>query len=251
MIDSNPDTLAVVEYHLWDGYELPWGANRGQVFYANIFQGTPCFVLDGLWDAWPISTYVTKFNAQQAVPTTVTMSVGAEAVGGDTYEVTIRTCLEPGAPSVALRIYAVGVEDRYPSTPNYSRNTFRVATSTSDISLSAGECDVQVRNITIAPLVSDKGLKIIVWAQEPFSSWPADVYQSAKELWPFSMLPATGDYDNDGDVDMDDYLEFPGCMSGPDPAVPPSPECLSAFDSDSDDDVDLEDFQAFTLSYTG
>ena len=251
MIDSYADTLAVVEYHLWDGYQLPWGADRGQVFYASIFQGTPCFVLDGMFDAWPISTYVTKFLAQEAVPTTVTMSVGAVPVGGDTYEVTIRTCLEPGAASVALRIYAVGVEDRYPSTPTYSRNTFRAATATSDVTLSAGECDVQVRNITLTPQVSSKGLKIIVWAQEPFSSWPADVYQSAKQVWTFEPLPLTGDYDNDGDTDMDDYLQFPGCMSGPDPAASPPAECLSAFDSDGDVDVDLEDFQAFTLSYSG
>jgi len=66
-----------------------------------------------------------------------------------------------------------------------------------------------------------------------------------------------GDYDTDGDVDLDDYLVFADCMAGPD--TPPSPslpgvteqDCLDAFDFEPDNDVDLADFGAFARVFTG
>lgn len=51
-----------------------------------------------------------------------------------------------------------------------------------------------------------------------------------------------GDIDDDGDVDAEDFLGFPPCMSGPD--TPPTPEC-DIYDFDLDDDVDLADYAAF------
>ena len=63
-----------------------------------------------------------------------------------------------------------------------------------------------------------------------------------------------GDYDGDGDVDLDDYLEFPSCMSGPCEApdfVMPSQGCLDVFDFQADADVDLADFAGFQMAFTG
>jgi hypothetical protein len=58
---------------------------------------------------------------------------------------------------------------------------------------------------------------------------------------------AGGDFDADGDVDLDDYPGFAACLGGPltlpSPPVPACVQaCLDAFDFDLDDDVDLEDF---------
>ena len=63
-----------------------------------------------------------------------------------------------------------------------------------------------------------------------------------------------GDYDEDGDVDLNDYAEFDGCLSGPwqaDDFITPSQDCLDVFDFDVDTDVDLEDFGAFQEVFTG
>ncbi len=61
-----------------------------------------------------------------------------------------------------------------------------------------------------------------------------------------------GDTDDDGDVDLADYLVFQTCldMSGPG-VVPASGSCLTYFDADSDSDVDMADGAAFQAVFTG
>jgi hypothetical protein len=59
-----------------------------------------------------------------------------------------------------------------------------------------------------------------------------------------------GDFDGDGDVDLDDLDRLLECLTGPGgtPVEPPPicpGTCLEAFDSDADTDVDLCDFAAF------
>jgi len=51
-----------------------------------------------------------------------------------------------------------------------------------------------------------------------------------------------GDIDGDGDVDADDFVGFPPCMSGPN--QPATGEC-GIYDFDQDSDVDLTDYQTF------
>ena len=61
--------------------------------------------------------------------------------------------------------------------------------------------------------------------------------------------PATqGDCDDDGDVDLADFLIFQTCYTGPGGPLTPGCECV---DFDGDDDVDLQDFLAFQTAYTG
>ena len=60
----------------------------------------------------------------------------------------------------------------------------------------------------------------------------------------------TGDFDLDGDVDLNDYLAFVDCHFGPNVSPTPPPpttgeECRAAFDFDSDLDIDAADFAEF------
>ncbi len=58
--------------------------------------------------------------------------------------------------------------------------------------------------------------------------------------------PGPGDFDNDGDVDLDDFAAWDGCVTGPE--TPASGEC-AVFDLDADTDVDLHDFHALARLY--
>jgi hypothetical protein len=53
---------------------------------------------------------------------------------------------------------------------------------------------------------------------------------------------APGDWDGDGDVDLQDYAEFAGCLVGP--SLAPSAPC-NVFDFDADSDIDAADYGAF------
>ncbi len=57
-----------------------------------------------------------------------------------------------------------------------------------------------------------------------------------------------GDYDDDGDIDLSDYVEFPACFSGP---VGGLGTGCAIFDFESDGNVDLYDFAEFQRTFTG
>jgi len=58
--------------------------------------------------------------------------------------------------------------------------------------------------------------------------------------------PSPADLDRDGDVDLDDFTIFAGCLGGP--GVPYPLGCDVA-DLDTDADVDLADFDAFQVHF--
>ena len=199
LISTYPDTFAVVEYHLWDEYEEPWGSWRGETFYASEFEGTPCFPLDGLSDAWPISSYESNFLLRQAVDTDVTMELFGDLVEGDTYRITATICIEGGGTGKTMRIYMVDVLDNYPPSKPYHRNTFRQAAATENITLAAGGCQEVSKDFTFDAIstASQDDIKIIAWAQVPSDPGPAEVYQAAVMAWPFPPSgPANDDCDH-------------------------------------------------------
>ncbi len=63
---------------------------------------------------------------------------------------------------------------------------------------------------------------------------------------PVMVIP--GDCDDDGDVDLADYVCFRSCVSGPDDTA--SADCDDV-DFDSDNDVDLIDWGRFQAAFTG
>lgn len=75
----------------------------------------------------------------------------------------------------------------------------------------------------------------------------------AEEHFYLQVLPAPGDLDQDGDVDLADHATFAACMGGPGQSSPPpgcTPEDFQAADLDGDSDVDLEDSASFATHFT-
>jgi hypothetical protein len=64
-----------------------------------------------------------------------------------------------------------------------------------------------------------------------------------------NTCPAAGDHDGDGEVDLDDFEYFEGCLAGPDGGLS-TPRC-TCFDLDDDGDVDLFNLAAFQAAFTG
>jgi len=60
------------------------------------------------------------------------------------------------------------------------------------------------------------------------------------------VYPIAGDFEPDGDVDLDDYAVLAAAMNGPGQA-PGNPQA----DLDDDGDADIDDFAIFAASYTG
>ena len=67
--------------------------------------------------------------------------------------------------------------------------------------------------------------------------------------------PDPGDFDENGQIDLDDYAIFQDCMNGPDNPTPPPPctpvEMFDACDLNDDEDVDLDDFAVFAGHLAG
>ncbi len=61
------------------------------------------------------------------------------------------------------------------------------------------------------------------------------------------LSPAFGDFDGDGEVDLEDFARMPDCLTGPD--LGPVEIGCEAFDFDTDGDVDVGDFAAFQAVY--
>jgi hypothetical protein len=211
------DRLALLTLHLWDGYEVPWGTAR-QGFYqpSGIFQGTPCFVHDGMYDAWPITSYEVNFLSRVAVPTDVTMNIYAEELSATEYNVTVEVCLEAGADPINLKIYTIVAEDHYPITDpdgNYlARNFFRSAETPATVVLTPGEC-VEVTNlVTVSPSWNLANLVLMAWAQVPNPVGPAEVHQAATAPYPWEPAHPPCPWDcqviPDGTVGVNDFLQM-------------------------------------------
>ena len=79
----------------------------------------------------------------------------------------------------------------------------------------------------------------------PSATWNFRVYADGLKLSFVEWWPS-GDADDDGDVDVDDFAELPGCLNGPDNSYGAG---CTAFDFELDSDVDMTDVAAFQSAF--
>jgi hypothetical protein len=103
-----------------------------------------------------------------------------------------------------MRVYLVQVLDKFPAVPAYSRNTFKQAATTEDVTVAAGECTQVVRNFEFdaESLAQIEDVRVIAWAQQPLDGIPAEVHQATQLEWPFADLAVFGDGFESGDTDQ-------------------------------------------------
>jgi hypothetical protein len=183
--------ISVVEYHIGDSYQQTWGSNRFSAFYRE--SGYPVAWFDGLLEVLGAgsipsaeATYRARIATRRSAATNVAITVTGVQQTGATFTIRAHVCVEPGTTR-SMRLYMVAVHDNYPKTPNYSRDTFMQAASTVDVTLAAGECYLLTNTITFdtASWNDQTNIRVIVWAQVPSNTGPAEVYNSAVLTWPF------------------------------------------------------------------
>ena len=210
MLDVYSDTLAFVQYHRYDGYQLPWGDDRWTFYGA---QYTPSAIFDGIdlvtgsvpdVDQQYTIYRTNHFLPERATPTDVTIDLDGEYLGGETYRISALVGVEAGGTGKTVRVYMVQVLDHWPPERPYHRNGFKQAAPTYDITLAPGESQIVENDFTFDAdsWADQENIKIVVWAQAPAEEGPAGVYQAATRLWP--LISGPGDADGDGFLDAAD-----------------------------------------------
>jgi hypothetical protein len=189
LMETYPDRYAVVEHHLADVYEVPWGQYRSYTFYG-LGGAVPTNMVDGAWDC-PDDDYGYCLDQRLAAPTDVTIDLSATQVQGARWNIVARVCIEGGGTGKTMRMHTAALLDEYPNPPPYSHNTLMQDVITQDVSISAGSC-ADVTTLVQFDAVSwadPDDIKVVAWAQQPSATGPADVYQAAQMSWPFPQAP--------------------------------------------------------------
>jgi len=196
---TNYPSFVVVEYHIDDAYATAWGNARADFYGATPL---PWFAYDGLWDAGPFDHYETNLLQRLAVPTDVTLELSGAELAADTWEFTTEVCVELGGAGTTMRLYMIQALDKYPASPTYSRNTFRQAAATEDVTVAAGECAEIVRSFTFdaTSMAQPEDIVVMAWAQESLPGIPAEVHQAAQLKWPFAEAAMFADGFESGDA---------------------------------------------------
>jgi hypothetical protein len=215
LLSTYPNTFAFLQIHHGDGYATTWG-NARATFYTD-FAGYPTLFWDGgvIKDegAMAYSTYLAHYNTRRAAATNVKIWLSADQVDADTFNVTATVYVEPTGSGHTMRIYMVHALDHWPNPPTYSRNGFRTAASTQDITLNPGQWQLITRtfNFDSTSMAHTADIRILAWAEEPQSSSPpgdrAVVFQAATMSWTFPEMPL-GDANCDGLTDNFDITPF-------------------------------------------
>ena len=180
-----PDRFAPFTMHVnGDGFDLPWGQNRLDIFYS-LFSAVPTFMVDGVWNC-QIADYRYFVEQQMALPTDMTIELSGSQLSGDKWDITARVCSEGGG-SRPVRIFTAATLDDHPDLPRYTTNVLMQKVFETDINLPGGACQNVTERITFDPVSMgySQNIAIVAWAQQPAASAPATVYQAAIMRWPF------------------------------------------------------------------
>ncbi|MFH1746781.1 MAG: hypothetical protein ABIG44_07020 [Planctomycetota bacterium] len=210
--DMYPDTFAMIQIHGQDGYETAWGTHRRFTFYAP-WVGYPTVwfcgedkLVGGDEEEILFNLYRGRYFLYRARPVDVSVTVGAEQVGGATYAVRAQVRMDADGEAKTVRLYIASVLNNYPTGTQYENCLVDPAPTVTDVSLEPGESAIVETQITFDPY--NTNIELIAWVQEPYSTGPAIIYNADKMAYPLEILTPVGDMNCDGAIDSYDIDGF-------------------------------------------
>jgi hypothetical protein len=187
--DYYPDNFKLLTIHLAPPLEIPWGSQRWSFYYVPPGY-IPRIEVDGVlnyigYPGGPPGVWGNLINNRLAVPTDITIDVSLQQVVDQTFDIVANVCMEPSGAARTVRVWSVQLLDFWPAYappgyPDRYRNCVMWAPLVpQDIALAPDECVEVVETVTFDSDSWDnkQNIEVVVWAQEPAASPPAEVYQ--------------------------------------------------------------------------
>jgi hypothetical protein len=187
-MNNNPNDLVALWLHRSDGYECEWSDWRKWNFYNYGY--IPYTVIDASI-VTSTGMFQTHIDQRLAVPTDVTIELGATMVDTSTYVATANVCVEPTGAVTAMNLHFFNVLDHWPTSPTYYRNCVREGYRMGTITVGPGSCIGVQQQIVFDgdSLANSTDIKIAAMVEEPVAVAMGEVYQAAIINWP---LASTG-----------------------------------------------------------
>ena len=252
-MNNFPDSFTAIQVHIGDSYATAWGGQRASFYGVG---GTPTTWFDGVIecvgaytnDSQMYSWYNTQRLTRSNVPTDVTIELAGVESGSQTYDITATVGIEAGGVGKDVKLHFVQVLDYYPSYYDDRYRNCVIQHEAGGIhTLAPGESVTVTIPFTLSGVswTYQEDAKIVVFAREPGSPAPREIYNAAVMSWPFTSPAVDGDVDGDGDVDLADLsalLATYGLCAG-------DAGYDDAADFVDDDCIDLSDLAALLGNY--
>lgn len=186
-MQNNPGTLVALWIHRSDGYQVPWGDWRKSVFYHYGY--IPYTMIDAAIQS-DSGMFQAHIDQRLAVPTDVTLNLGASEIDASSVLVSVEICIEATGAATTMNLHVLDVLDFTPTSPTWYRNCVRQGFQLGTLTVAPGTCIGVDQPIVFGPdsLARPADIRIAAFVEAPLDIGPGEAYQAAMVAWP---LPPT------------------------------------------------------------
>jgi hypothetical protein len=202
------DNIAVLQVHVSDAYSTSWGNARDSKYGVG---GIPHVVVDGVRDRvgagstqQAYNTYMYDYNWRLTVPTSVTVTVTADEVSPNVYDVSAELTMDADGTAAEMEVHLVETLNHYPSNITKYNYCVMQGFNQATITLEPGETELVQRQITLTAASQQdiENVRFVAFAQVP-GYGNTEVFNAGQVDYPFAD-PCPADLDGDGYVGQAD-----------------------------------------------